>query len=148
MKLEKIDKHLQAICTLAKQVDMQPEAFIITGSLALYIQGLTEDVPEDVDLVMNYISINAAEKLQGLSQLFPIYPNIPEETKSYWEVEYQFILCGVKYDIFYAPAVEMTFMWSGFRINAAGNVIKAKKRMNRLKDLKALAKMAASLINY
>jgi hypothetical protein len=126
MKKEKLEaiKHIRTI--------LKAERFILTGGTVLALNGLKED-NNDIDIILVKPDESAIETTKRLME------ESPAETKPYQgnsELIAIFKYGGYKFDIFQKEEhSEQTFFSNqGVEIDNVGHIIKAKKRINRMKD--------------
>lgn len=108
--------------------------FIITGSLALHYHGLTLQEPKDVDLIMLGITDKGKAMLSNLQKLRnPEYPDS--------DILYSIKFKNVDVDVFLNRiATDSNFLYTvdGIRVDTIQNVIKAKQKIGRSKDIEAI----------
>lgn len=140
----------------------------LTGSLALHLYGFNLELTNNTDL--DIIIVNPTENdkklFKNLQDLSPI-PQYQNSTCQYlknqiWEVEYQFILSGVKVDIFIDNCdlhinQEFIYKWNyncgnssfllvDIPLNPIFNILNAKKRLNRRKDWSVIYRITQQIM--
>lgn len=116
--------------------------FIITGSLALHLHGLIFlDKPKDLDLIILKPTEEQKAKLNLIHNLSPSsnYPDfVPEKA-------IRFRYRGIDVDVFYEEKRDF-LMYENYPISLIPDIIAAKKRHNRAKDLQMFSKVAIELL--
>lgn len=117
---------------------------ILSGGLTLYLFGMREEKPNDVDIIIDYIDEAGLEILKRLSDSSAN----PQYLETIMIVKHE----GVKYDFFIKMGEKPTITvpdckLMGCNVKDLGETIKEKRRMRRPKDIADLLKMAKRIIS-
>jgi hypothetical protein len=116
------------------------EQFAVTGSYALYRMGLVPSF-SDLDITLYKPAPGIEDILTRLAK------DNPAKTSSYGEGSFIFLHEGLKIDVFMVPQPLRVLQVDGFNITDAAEVIRAKKRIGRVKDAVQLFKLANSIMS-
>lgn len=121
------------------------DQFIITGSIALSLHGLTpvKEKYDDFDIIMSGVPTTTIEKLDLLSRVHksqknPSKYNTPEM--------YRFNYKGTDVDVWIEPKRNNLLQYQGMFVSGIKEIIDAKKRFNRPKDWHQISEIAIGLL--
>lgn len=121
------------------------EQFIITGSIALSLHGLTptQEKYDDFDIIMAGVSTSTIEKLDLLSRVHKSHKNPSKyETTDMYRFNYK----GTDVDVWLEPKRNNLLQYKGIFVSGIKEIIDAKKRFNRSKDWLQINEMAILLL--
>jgi hypothetical protein len=119
------------------------EQFIITGSTILELLGLT-DKSLDIDILLYKPNNNAGEFIKKMME------NYPAKTKptGVGDLKGIFMYNGYKIDVFFIKEKRKTInINNDYDITTVDEIIKAKKKYNRIKDWLQLRKISNLFFN-
>lgn len=133
---EKIIKHFATL--------LECDELIVTGSHALSLLGMTDQIPNDLDIILinpTDESINILKRLQEAGPYESVSKPYPS-SKELYRIQHD----NIKVDFFVECADNtQSIELDGYSISTVGSIVKAKRGYNRLKDWFQLRRMARGI---
>lgn len=136
-----MEKHWKIVKKLQKLV--QCDQFVVTGSIALNLHGLTKEQPHDIDIILANPTKPTIQMLETLQKMNPI----PKRNMSYMdEFLYSFMSEGIEVNIFCQGKEEGCLWYDYVQVSPIMKIIQAKKGYRRIKDFQQLNDIAKSIM--
>ena len=134
-------KHWEIVKKLQRLV--QCDQFVVTGSIALNLHGLTKEMPHDIDIILANPTEQTVRMLETLQKINPI----PREKMGYTdEFMYNFMSEGIEVNVF-CQGKEEGCLWHDYvQVSPVMRIILAKKGYKRVKDYRQLNEIAKNIM--
>jgi hypothetical protein len=118
------------------------EQFIVTGSYALHLYGLSDE-PKDLDIILVNPQPESIDALRRLMDANPCKTKPIEGSDLIAIIKHN----NIKIDFFKSSTKEQTIQTPTFELAKVSHIVAAKKRIGRLKDWEQLRRISNKLLS-